>query len=259
MSDIDYNVILKEYNDKLYDENVGLTSDDYIELTKLLKDVKGELNQENNEYYEEIRSLLYMLLRSGVATGLSYENYEYVLNELSPLPFVFANRELQAPPKSHEYFRATQFKFYHLKKAKKDTKGHVLLLKNNRVQKIEYDKGQKVSFESLSNIEYIMQQEKITFKEAILVLLGVYNCNNSIRNEKLKEIIERYKEVLGSDKYLEFLFGAVDRAKENKTYNKEALDFYIKRCDEYLLVKRHKTNPNYKYQSVPKALILKRK
>ena len=259
MSAIDYNIILKEYNDKLYDENSGLTSRDYKKLSKLLKGLKEELNEENSIYYEEIRSLTDLLLKSGVATGLPSENYNYIVNELSPLPFVFANRELQAPPKSHEYFKATQFKFYHLKKDKQNTEGHVLLLKNNRVQKIEYVKGEKVNFESLSNIDYIMQQENISSKDAILVLLGVYNCNKSTSNKKLKKIVKKYQKVLGSDEYLEFLFGAVDRAKENKTYNKEALDFYIKRCDEYLLVKRNKVNPNYKYQPVPKSLVLKRK
>lgn len=259
MENIDYNSILKEYNDRLYDPDIGLTSDDYIELVKLLQEIKSQHNEENNEYLERVKELLNLLLKSGVATGLSYSNYRYVLDELSPLPFVFANRSNPDSLKSYEYYKATQFKFYNVLIDHDIKTVTMLLVKNGRVQQIDFVNDIKVSSKSLSNVKYVMGQEKITFKEALLVLLGVYNCKISINNKKLSDIINKYKEVLKSDEYLEFFSEAIWRSKENKTFTDDVLDFYTKRGDEYINAVRDKVNYNFKYQSVPKILVLKRK
>ena len=259
MENIDYNSVLKEYDDRLYDPDIGLTSDDYIELVQLLQEIKSQHNEENNEYLERVKELLNLLLKSGVATGLSYSNYRYVLDELSPLPFVFANRSNPDSLKSYEYFRATQFKFYNVLIDYDIKTVTMLLVKNGRVQQIDFVNDIKVSSKSLSNVEYVMGQEKITFKEALLVLLGVYNCKISINNKKLSDIINKYQEVLKSKEYLNFLLEAINYSKENNTYGDEQIEFYRKRLNERYIVEKDKVNPNYKYQTVPKMLVLERK
>ena len=150
--------------------------------------------------------------------------------------------------------KRNQFKFYY----KLDDKIAVIEV-DDTVIKVTTLGMETTEVRHLTNVEYLMEMECISYDEALEVLLGTYNCKYDNADRNLKPIIKKYQDVLKSGRFLKFLQEACNMAKIDEQLDNKVLGYYAKMIDACSRLTNNKENTDFRYVKPPKKLVLEKK
>ena len=217
-----------------------LIEKDYRRLSTLLNQLKKINDKNSARHKEEIIELLE--LRENSSRIFSDANYRYIVNNLSIIPLIFANGEFYRCRFCHK----NRFKFYY----KFDDQIQVFDVNKNRIVLRQIDiEGNKVySDGAYSNAQYIAHVEGISHIDALKVILGIYNCEYNIDNEKLYPIIDKYKKALISDEFIEFMENGRKVVMDSTPIEELNLDYYDEIENHIKRVKANVKEPSFVYK-----------
>lgn len=185
---------INEFEKKAYNPEQGITVEEYLRLRKELSKMS-----DNNKYKARLEDLVTRLRKTDIAHAFTHDNYVYIVNKLSVLPFIFGKGGFN----KHE-FKSGYIKFYYGFKNNKHIKILKVYNETTHIKEIDIIVNNRTNTRYLTNAEYVSEIEHIDLEAALKVILGVYNCDCEDISENLYPIIEKYQDVFTSEEFCEF-------------------------------------------------------
>lgn len=202
----------------------GLTKKDFYSIRKIKEDIDCLLVQEDNKWtdlYYKLEDLLDEIYQSGIVHKYSYETMAYLNENAYILPLVLANDDKKEQIKMYSdasYYFSCQF---HIERTPSmgvcDDKNYF------------YCFGCGVSG---SAINYLMEYENISFKEALELLSEIYLISPKPQTKKHKKEVIKYQKTIIGPEYQELLARGKSRLKrrnQDRVGNQDVEVFYQKR------------------------------
>lgn len=107
-------------------------------------------------------------------------------------------------------------------------------------------------------LDYLKQYENLSFKDAILLLSQIYLFDVKMQNPELEPLVEKYRNTILSDEYLNLLEMGQERLKKRNIVSLDCVDVEKIYADRYETIERIRNNEydvNFHYEGPTKKLV----
>lgn len=221
------------------------------QLMAIVKQAKISCFEETNlfsmltfqiEDYKDIIIKYQKLLKYLIANDkipCSEASIKYIISNTSLMPLVFANNNFSSIKRNNSLRRLVNCQFH---------------ADNNHSLSVSLDKNFFRCFGcgiAGNQIDYLQKLHNISYMNAIYLLAEIYLIDlpeNPFRSEENKVLVNKYRDVLISDNYKDFLIKSMNK-------NPNCMDIYLKLLTQIERVKSGLWDSSFQFEAKPKRFL----